>query len=525
MPLNERGVLVAGTLRVPKQRCPWSRLRASCGRHTDCACYFAFRDTLTMEQKRERTLSFCYPNSLFPKTICLGVFMPVAVLPPGPKGKFLTGNIGDMRRDALAFFSRCAREYGDVACFRMGLTRIYLISQPRLIEDILITHSKNFTKHFGIRVLSSALGNGLLTSEGEFWRRQRRLIQPAFSRERITRYASIMVELTDRLTAGWRDGATREMQADMTRLTLEIIARAMFGADVSAQAVVVGESVGIMAEGLVRRFQSIFRLPPVIPTPSNLRHRQCAQRIDAILYDIIRNRRASKEFGDDLLGMLIRACDEDDGTQMTDQQLRDEAITLFVAGHDTTALTLTWGLYLLARHPEAAGALEKELDQVLAGRAPGSDDLPRLRYTEMVVREIMRLYPAAYVIGREALAPFDAGAYRIPAGATILMSQWVVHRDPRWFDEPERFRPERWADGLERRLPKFAYFPFGGGPRVCIGNHFALIEAVLALAAIARNWRASVPAGEGPVSARPLVTLRPSRPVNLTVHRRIAFRS
>ncbi len=446
--------------------------------------------------------------------------MPATLLPPGPKGKLLTGNIGDMRREALDFFLRCAREYGDVAAIRLGLTRIFLVSHPRLIEEVLVTNARNFTKHFGIRILRARLGNGLLTSEGDFWLRQRRLIQPAFGRERIAGYAPLMVELADRLTAGWRDGETRDLHADMTRLTLEIIARAMFGADVSEQAVVVGEAVSVLAEALVRRFQSVLRLPPVIPTPANLRRRRCARQIDAILYDIIEKRRASKEAGDDLLGILIRACDEDDGSRMTDQQLRDEAITLFLAGHDTTALTLTWGLYLLARHPEVARSLEQELDEVLAGRAPTAADLPRLRYTDMVVHEVLRLYPSAYVVGREAIEACELGGYRVPAGGTLLMSQWAVHRDPRWFAEPERFWPERWADGLERRLPRCAYFPFGGGPRVCIGNHFALMEAVLVLASVARRWRVSVPAGEPPVRPRPLITLRPTGPVRLTLHRR-----
>jgi cytochrome P450 len=446
--------------------------------------------------------------------------MPATLIPPGPKGHFLAGNIGDMRQNALTFFARCAREYGDVASFRIGLKRIFLVSHPKLIEEVLVTNAKNFTKHFGARMLRMTLGNGLLTSEGEFWLRQRRLIQPAFSRDRIAAYAPGMVELTDRLTATWRDGATRDIHADMTRLTLEIIARSMFGADVSEQAVIVGEAVAVLAEGLVRRFQSLVRIPTIIPTPANRRRRHYARKIDAILYDIIHKRRASKDVGDDLLGILIRASNEDDGTHMTDQQLRDEAITLFLAGHDTTSLTLTWGLYLLARHPRVAEALSRELDEVLAGRAPTAADLPRLRYTEMVIREIMRLYPSAYVIGRQPITTCELGGYTVPAGATILMSQWAVHRDPRWYDEPEQFRPERWMEGKDRNQPKFAYFPFGGGPRVCIGNHFALMEAVLVLASIARNWRVSVPAGESTVEAKPQITLRPVRNVLLALQRR-----
>jgi cytochrome P450 len=306
----------------------------------------------------------------------------------------------------------------------------------------------------------------------------------------------------------------------MTRLTLQIIARSMFGADVSEQAVVVGEAVADLAAALIRRFQSVFRLPPIFPTPANIRRMRAARQIDSILYDIIRKRRDTKEAGDDLLGILIRVCDQDDGSRMTDRQLRDEAITLFLAGHDTTALTLTWGLYLLARYPVAALALGKELDEVLGGRAPTVADIPRLIYTDRVVREVMRLYPSAYVVGRAPIGQYELRGYRVPPGGTILMSQWVVHRDSRWYDDPEQFRPERWAYDAERWRPRFAYFPFGGGPRICIGNHFAMMEAVLVLATVARDWRVSVPADESPVLPTPQVTLRPARPVRLTLHRR-----
>jgi cytochrome P450 len=446
--------------------------------------------------------------------------MPATLLPPGPKGKLLTGNLAELRQDTLAVFTRCAREFGDVATIRFGITRALVLNHPRLIEEVLITNARNFRKHFGVRLLRASFGNGLLTSEGEFWLRQRRLIQPAFSRERIATYATIMVEIADRLTSNWRDGEHRDVHTDMSRLTLEIIARAMFGASVGEQAIAVGEAVAVLADGVSQRLNSLFRLPHVIPTLANIRRGRAALRLDSILYDIIRKRRQSKETGDDLLGILIRASDEDDGTQMTDRQLRDEAFTLFVAGHDTTALTLTWGLYLLARHPDVARRLENELDEVLNGRSPGAADLPQLRYADMVIHEIMRLYPSAYAIGREAIEACEIGGYDVPAGSTVLMSQWAVHRDPRWYNDPDRFLPERWADGLERKLPKCAYFPFGGGPRVCIGNHFALMEAILVLSAIMRNWRVSVPAGEQPVRPKPLITLRPERPVQLTLERR-----
>lgn len=293
--------------------------------------------------------------------------MPAALYPPGPKGKFLIGNLAELRRDTLAVFTRCAREYGDAAGIRFGLTRALVLNHPRLIEEVLVTNARNFQKHFGVRLLRASFGNGLLTSEGDFWLRQRRLIQPAFGRERIAAYAPGMVELSDRLTATWRDGQTRDVYADMTRLTLEIISRAMFGANVGEQALAVGEAVSVLADATVQRLNSLLRLPHIFPTPANIRRGRAALRLDAVLYDIIRKRRQNKETGDDLLGILIRACDQDDGTNMTDRQLRDEAFTLFVAGHDTTALTLTRGLYLLARHPEAARSLEQELDEVVRG--------------------------------------------------------------------------------------------------------------------------------------------------------------
>jgi cytochrome P450 len=446
--------------------------------------------------------------------------MSTTLMAPGPKARLLTGHLADMRKDILSLFTRCAREYGDVASIRMGFERALIISHPRLIEQVLVTNARNFTKSFGTQLLRTSFGDGLLTSEGDFWLRQRRLIQPAFGHERISTYAPVMVERSGNLTAKWRDGETRDIYADMTRLTLEVIARVMFGADVSKQAIDVGESVSVLADWVTQRINSIIRPPTWIPTPANMRRNRAAQRIDAILYDIIRQRRNRKEIGNDLLGILIRVCDESDGGQMTDLQLRDEAFTLFVAGHDTTALTLAWGLYLLAHHPEAAQALEKELDSVLGTRQPNAEDLARLPYTNMVVREVMRLYPSAYAIGRQAIAPCDVDGYHVPAGGKVLMSQWVVHRDPRWYQDPEQFIPERWANGLERRLPRFAYFPFGGGPRVCIGNHFALMEASLILASIARAWRVSVPPGEMPVLPKPRITLRPSGPVRLTVHAR-----
>jgi cytochrome P450 len=437
-------------------------------------------------------------------------------LPPGPRGRLLSGHLPDLRRDPLGLYLRTAREYGDVATLRFGFRRIHLVSHPDLVEEVLVTRARNFTKHYGLRMNRRLLGNGLLTSEGDFWLRQRRLVQPAFSRERVASYAAVMVGYADRLTAGWRDGETRDLHADMTRLTLEIIAKTLFDADVAGQARAVGEAMAELAGAFNARFTSLLRLPAMLPTPANLRRERAARRLDGILYELIKQRRTVRGRGD-LLGTLLEAADEADGTGMTDRQLRDEAMTLFLAGHETTALALSWTWHLLARHPEAAVELAEEVRAVLGGRPPAADDLPRLRYAEMVVQETMRLYPPAYVIGRQAVEECVLGGYHIPAGGTVLMSQYVLHRDPRFFDDPERFFPGRWADGLARRLPKYAYFPFGGGPRVCIGNTFALMEAVLVVAAVARRFRFTAPAGPPP-RPRPAITLRPEGPVLLTVH-------
>ncbi len=428
----------------------------------------------------------------------------------------------DLRRDSLAIYTRCAREYGDIATLRFGPKRIYVVSHPDLIDEVLVTRAANFTKHYGLRSGKRVLGNGLLTSEGDFWRKQRRLIQPAFTRERVASSGNTWVRLADRLREVWGVGETRDLHTDLSKVTLEIAAATLFGADdVTAEAAEVVKALQSLTAGFNNRLFRLVRLPDSFPTPGNIRRERAAKRLDDIIFDLIRRRRASGSHGD-LLGILLNARDEDDGTRMSDQQLRDEALTLFLAGHDTTALTLSWAAYLLARHPEVALKLEAEADAVLARRAPTPNDLPRLRYAENVVQEVMRLYPPAPVIGRQAIEPCELAGYRIPARGTVLISQWVVHRDPRWYDEPEQFRPERWSGGLLRRLPRHAYFPFGGGPRICVGNHFAMMEAILVLAAVARNWHFEVPAGEGSVRPRPAVTLRPEGPIRLVVHARQA---
>ncbi|MDR3634720.1 MAG: cytochrome P450 [Isosphaeraceae bacterium] len=444
---------------------------------------------------------------------------PAQSLPPGPKGSRLTGNLTEFKRDRLAFLERCAREYGDCVSIRLGPRRAFIVNHPDLVEEVLVTRNKSFIKHFALRLTKATLGNGLLTSEGDFWRRQRKLIQPAFHRERIAAHTATMVAFTERMLATWADGQTRDAQEDMMRLTLEIVAKCLFDADVSGDAAGASVAMETVLRSFTARVNTLLRLPDWVPTPTNLRLRRAIRRLDAILFRVIDERRRNRQDRGDLLSMLLQAQDEDDGTGMTDRQLRDETMTLFMAGHETTANTLAWAWYLLALHPEAEARLHAELDHVLGDRPPTFDDLPRLKWTDMVVTETLRYYPTVWLLGREAIEPVTIGGYDVPVGMTVFMSQWVVHRDPRWFDDPKSFRPERWADGLAKRLPRYAYFPFGGGPRVCIGNAFAQTESVLLLATIARRYQLSL-ATDAAVTPLPTMTLRPDKGVKVVLAQR-----
>jgi cytochrome P450 len=441
--------------------------------------------------------------------------------PPGPKGHWLYGHLGEFREGRLDYLTRCAREYGDVVALRLGPARVWALNHPDLVEEVLVTKNRSFVKHFGLRLAKPTLGEGLVTSEGDFWRRQRRLAQPAFHRDRVDGYGRVMVELTERALRSWADGQARDVQADMMRLTLEIVAKTLFDADVTGASAGVAGAMETLMANFTERVSRLVRPPVWLPLPMNLRYKRAMREVERVLYGVIAERRRSGEDRGDLLSMLLRAQDtEGDGTGMTDRQLRDEAVTLFMAGHETTANTLAWVWYLLSLHPEAEAALHAELDGVLdGGRPPGVSDLPRLGYADRVVTEALRVMPTVWLLGREAVEPVEIGGYRVPKGTTLWMSQWVIHRDPRWFDEPEAFRPDRWAGGLAKRLPRYAYFPFGGGPRVCIGNQFAQMEAVLILATVARRFRPRVPPGTV-ITPVPTMTLRPERGIPVVLEER-----
>jgi cytochrome P450 len=444
--------------------------------------------------------------------------MPHPSPPPGPPGHWLTGNVSQLRADRLGFFTRVAREYGDVASFRLGANRLYMVSHPDDIERVLVTENRKFQKHYVLQLLRVMLGNGILLSEGKFWLRQRRLMQPAFSRSSIESYAAPMVECTKRLAAQFQDGQPVQLHEEMERLALWIAAKTLLNVDVPDELRDISRASAMMMEDFNKQFETALRLPRWLPTPHNLRVRRAIKCLDDLVLRLIAERRANGGAGD-LLSRLIKARDEDDGQSMTNRQLRDEVMTIFMAGHETTANSLTWALWLLGRHPEVEARLLEEIREVVGERTPTVQDLPRLKYAEKVIKETMRLYPPAFAVGRQALEACELGGYELPAGSTILMSQWVVHRDERWFEAADEFRPERWSDEMEERLPKFAYFPFGGGPRVCIGNGFAMMEMLLVLAALLPRWRFELDP-DHEVVPKPMVTLRARDGVKAVARRR-----
>jgi len=437
--------------------------------------------------------------------------------PAGPAEGLKRWSLGPLNNNPLEYFAKIAREYGDVAGLRVLNFRTIFLNHPDLIEEVLVTNARKYSKGRVLRANRHVFGEGLLTSEGDFWLRQRRLAQPAFHRTRIASYAATMVEYTQRMLHDWRGGQERDVHQEMMRLTLQIVGKTLFDADVERDAQEVGKSLELLLE-IGANFRRTIFVPHWLPTATNLRVKKEIAQIDKILYRIIGERRASGRDAGDLLSMLLHAQDED-GSRMADRQLRDEAITLFLAGHETTASTLSWTWWLLAQNPAVEAKLHAELDAVLGDRAPSLDDLPKLAYTGHIVTESLRLYPPAWGMARLAVEDHEIAGYAVRKGMGVAMAQWVVHRDPRWYDAPEEFRPERWEDDLLKRLPRFAYFPFGGGPRQCIGNVFALMEAVLVLATIARKFRLRLAANH-PVVPLASITLRPRHGVRATLESR-----
>jgi cytochrome P450 len=424
------------------------------------------------------------------------------------------------RRGPLSFFQNLAKQYGDISYFQLGPQRAFFFNHPDHIKDILVTNHQNFMKGLALQRAKRLLGEGLLTSEGDFHRRQRRLAQPAFHRNRIASYAEVMTAYASQTSQGWNDGETLDISEEMMRLTLGIVGKTLFDADVASDAQDVGEAMAVAMDLFNLLTLPFYELLQKLPLPQFRRFDNVRERLDAIIYRLIEERRRSGQDRGDLLSMLLLAQDtEGDGGQMTDAQLRDELMTIFLAGHETTANAMTWTWYLLSQNPEVELRLHKEIDEVLSGRLPAFEDVARLKYTEMVLAESMRLYPPAWAIGRMALNDYEIGGYVVPKNSLVLMSQYVMHHDPRYFAKPLRFDPERWTPEARETRPQFSYFPFGGGPRRCIGEGFAWMEGILLLATLAQQWQMRLVPNH-PVELKPVMTLRPKHGMRMTVVRR-----
>ena len=429
---------------------------------------------------------------------------------PGPDGSFGARNFVHFALDQLGWLREIADRHGDIVAIKIAGRPWFLVSHPEQIEEVFVKHARIMLRDEYAVVLQRALGLGLLTSDGELWKRQRRLMAQAFVPKRIQSYADAMVRVTEAGIARWRHGEVVNLHQEMSRVTMEVVADVLFGTGVSPEETeMVREAMEDINEFFANSPEAVLKLPSWVPTPRNRRVNRAIEQIDSLIYRIIAGRRAEAP-RDDFLGTLLAAQDED-GAKMSDQQLRDEAITLFLAGHETTALALAHTLFLLSTHPDVERRLHAELAEVLGDRSPGAADVKRLACTERVLKESMRLFPPAWTTGREAAEDVEVGGYLIPKGAQLLMSQWVVHRDPRWFPNPEGFDPDRWTKERAETLPRYAYFPFGGGPRVCIGNHFAMMEATLLLATMVRRFRLELLPGQR-LELKPSVTLRQKGP-------------
>jgi cytochrome P450 len=439
------------------------------------------------------------------------------IRPPGPKPRFLIGNMPLASPDPLTVFTSWAKEFGDIFYYRAAWLHVYFLSHPDLIEEVLVRNYRNFLKDRVVRKSRWFFGEGLLTNEGDSWLRQRRLSQPAFHRERVSSYANIMTDYAGQMLATWQAGETRDIHQEMMRLTLRIVVRALFNVEAEQT-----EEISSAMNFVMRNTTGIrMLLPPIaryLPTPQMIGFRRAVRHLDETVYGIIGRHRARQEDSGDLLSMLMSARDED-GSHMSDKQLRDEVLTFLLAGHETTALALTWTWHLLAQHPDVEATLHEELDRVLGGCLPEFSDLPQLPYTERVIKESMRLYPPAWSLARTVISDFELRGYRMPAGANLVMSQWIVHRNPTYFPDPERFNPDRWLAERSQKLPRFAYFPFGGGPRQCIGASFAMMEATLLLATIAQRFRLRTQP-DHPVVPIPSFTLRPKYGIRMALEAR-----
>lgn len=440
-------------------------------------------------------------------------------LPPSQKPNLIGGHFRKFRKDPTGFLTAQAA-LGDVTFFRMGSQPGYFLNHPDLVRDLLVISAHKFMKGRALQRAKNLLGEGLLTSEGDFHLRQRRMIQPAFHRARIVEYARSMVDYAERMSTSWKDGEVRDIDKEMMHLTLQIVGKTLFSAEVEDDADAVGSAmtaVSMLFDFLLLPYSEWLQK---LPLPQTKRFQRARETLNDVIYGIINDRRKSGDDTGDLLSMLLAARDEDDGRRMSDEQVRDEALTLFLAGHETTSNAMTFTWYLLSQNPDKAAMMRREIDRFPAHRWLTFDDLPNLKYTESILAESMRLFPPAWAIGRLALEEHEFGGYEIPKGALILVSPYIAGRDPRFWERAEEFVPERWqTQSVKEAGQKNIYFPFGGGVRRCIGESFAWTEGILLLATLARKWRLHL-VPEQKIGLQPLITLRPKFGMRMRIEAR-----
>ncbi len=440
--------------------------------------------------------------------------------PPTLPTDWIGGHFRSFRRSPTEFLTKMSK-LGDVSTFRIGSIQAFLINHPDLIRDLLVTNNSKFVKGRALQRAKSLLGEGLLTSEKEFHLRQRRMIQPAFHRTRIAEYAKAMIEFGEKLSGEWRDGDVRDIDKEMMRLTLWIVGKTLFSANVEDEA----DEIGAAMTTIVSAFNFIL-LPfseylEKLPLPPLRKLRNARKTLDEVIYKIIDERRKSGEDKGDLLSMLLLAQDEETGGAMTDEQVRDECLTLFLAGHETTANALTWTFYLLSQNAEAEKKFHAELDEILGDKPITPEDYPRLKFTEQILAESMRLFPPAWTIGRLATEAHEFNGYQIEPKNLVLASQFVIHRDARFWENPESFQPERWEKlSIKEAGNKFIYFPFSKGVRSCIGESFAWMEGVLLLAILGRRWKLNL-MPEQKIALQPMITLRPKYGMKMRIEKRL----
>lgn len=429
------------------------------------------------------------------------------------------GHLNEFRKDPLQFLTDLYHNYETIVSFRLAHRKIHLLLEPDLIKEVLVTKQNSFHKSRPFQEMKTLLGEGLLTSEDEFHMRQRRLIQPSFTKQHVQSYAEKMTMITEECISSWIDEEERLISRDMMELTLAIIAKTMFSMDMKQGHEKVGKHLDIIMNIATKRIRSVLKSPLALKTPQNKSLTEAIKKIDEVLFEII-EKRSNLDTQNDLLEVLMRARDEESNEVMSHQQLRDEAMTIFLAGHETTANSLSWCLFLISQHPDKAKLLYEEVDRVLGKRQANYDSMKDLIYTQQIIWESIRLYPPAWLISRKAIDDVMIGNYKIHKGETVMMSSYIMHRSEKYFSKAVEFIPERFINGKVQGVPDFVYFPFGGGPRVCIGNHFAIMEATLVLATLIKHYTFELVSDHHQVEAEPLITLRPKNGLRMIVKKR-----